>query len=410
MAAFRKAFTAPPSPCPQIMTPPGSPPLELSLRSTDKDDLKQLFVDAIQQVLSEIPVVSASSREKSQPTTASLLADLLKVFQATPKSASVGVEKDNHLQLPWDSRGVTPPNSPCITPSEPAAIFQLQEYAGLVHAPDDQRAYSVYAEKPRATASDCGVSENRKSAVTINDDATATPQNHGPASGGHLMPSTVDTAATDGQRLAPGVRVSNVKDRRSRGICDIYTCSSTPFGPLPPQLNADELEKLLANAGDMRGQVDQADTSNTADALGSCEAREIEFEDLRGDRQDIPYPEDSHVPSEPVTMDQLKDLFQAVLDCKPQTASNDAENGPAGREKKAENNQDSDDKRILASRMEYKTVNEAWDSKAYKYKIVDSPPPQDVSELDEFVFVVRKRIQKQTHDAIIYVDIKSPVL
>jgi hypothetical protein len=72
--------------------------------------------------------------------------------------------------------------------------------------------------------------------------------------------------------------------------------------------------------------------------------------------------------------------------------------------------QDSDDKRILASRMEYKTVieayvqhfpystsanhNHSWDSKAYEYKIVDSPPPQDVSELDEFVFVVRKRIRK----------------
>jgi hypothetical protein len=61
-------------------------------------------------------------------------------------------------------------------------------------------------------------------------------------------------------------------------------------------------------------------------------------EDLRGDRQGIPYPEDSHVPSEPVTMDQLKDLFQAVLDCKSQTASDGAENGPAGPEKKAENN------------------------------------------------------------------------
>jgi hypothetical protein len=147
-----------------------------------------------------------------------------------------------------------------------------------------------------------------------------------------------------------------------------------------------------------------------ADGLDLCEAREIESEDLRGDRQGIPYPEDSHVPSEPVTMRQLKDLFQAVLDCKAQTASDGADNSPAGPEKTAENNQDSEDKRILASRMEYKTVNEAyvqhcpistpanykrsWDSKAYEYKIVDSPPPQDVSELDEFVFVVRKRIRK----------------
>jgi hypothetical protein len=109
-------------------------------------------------------------------------------------------------------------------------------------------------------------------------------------------------------------------------------------------------------------------------------------------------------------MKQLKDIFKAVLECQPKTVSDGADNSPAGPEKKAENNQDSEDKRILASRMEYKTVSEAyvqhcpystsanykrrWDSKTYEYKIVDSPPPQDVSELDEFVFVVRKRIRK----------------
>jgi hypothetical protein len=166
----------------------------------------------------------------------------------------------------------------------------------------------------------------------------------------------------------------------------------------------------LAKAADTRGQVDQVDSSNTADALGSCEARGIGSEDLTGEQQGIPHQESSHDPSEPVTMNQLKDLFQAVLECKPKTVSDGADNSPAGPEKKAENNQDSEDKRILASRMEYKTVNEAyvqhcpystsanykrsWDSKAYEYKIVDSPPPQDVSELDEFVFVVRKRIRK----------------
>jgi hypothetical protein len=193
--------------------------------------------------------------------------------------------------------------------------------------------------------------------------------------------------------------------------CDIKKdqnkCSSGPFGTSTPQFNANELESLLADAAKTRNWAGSPDT---ADGLDLCEACEIESEDLRGDRQNIPYPEDSHVRSEPVTMKQLKDLFQAVLDCKAQTASDGADNSPAGPEKTAENNQDSEDKRILASRMEYKTVNEAyvqdcpistpanykrsWDSKAYEYKIVDSPPPQDVSELDEFVFVVRKRIRK----------------
>ncbi|KAF7174466.1 hypothetical protein CNMCM6106_008810 [Aspergillus hiratsukae] len=95
---------------------------------------------------------------------------------------------------------------------------------------------------------------------------------------------------------------------------------------------------------------------------------------------------------------------------KPQVFSDGVENGSAGPEKKAENNEDKDDTRIRASRMEYKTVNEVWDYKAYEYKIVNSPPPQDVSELDEYVFVICKHVQKQMHDVIIYVDVKSPSL
>jgi hypothetical protein len=105
------------------MTPPDSPRRALSLLSTAQDDLKQHFVDAIQQVLSEMAVEPTS--EMSQPTTASLLTDLLKVFQATPSSdataglsklASVGVEKDNHHQLPLDSQGGTPPKQPMRHP------------------------------------------------------------------------------------------------------------------------------------------------------------------------------------------------------------------------------------------------------------------------------------------------------
>ncbi|GFG17794.1 hypothetical protein IFM61392_10224 [Aspergillus lentulus] len=402
------------------MTPPGSPPRESSLRGKDKDDLKQLFVDAIQQVLSEMAVEPTS--EKSQPTTASLLTDLLKVFQATPSSdataglsmlASVGVDKDNHLQLPLDSQGRAPPNSPCITPLETVARMRHQKESTdlLVPSTDDPSAYSIYAEEPRDTAGDCKVSGKPKLPVTDDDIDVASLPNVGPLNDGQSTPNTVDIAVTNGERLVAGVRVSDVEERETCGVCEIkndqYKCSSGPFGTSTPQFNANELESLLANAAKTRNR---ADSSDTADGLDLCEAREIKSENFRGDRQGIPDAVDSHVPSEPVTMRQLKDLFQAVLDCKPQTTSDGTGNGPAGPEMKAENSPDSDDKRTLASRVEYKTVNEAWDSKAYEYKIVDSPPPQDVSELDEFVFVVRKRIQKHTHDAIIYVDIKSPGL
>jgi hypothetical protein len=199
------------------------------LQGTDKDDLKQLFVDAVRQVLSEMPVVPASSPEKSQLTTASLLTDLLEVFHATASSAattghspsaSVGVENDNYLQLPCDSRGVTPPNSPCITPSEPVADFQLKEPTDtLVHVSDGPRAYSFSAEKSRPSASDSKVSGNPKLSVTLNDDDVATLQDQdlGPAKCGQLRSNTVDTGATGGQRLVVGARVSNV-ERKAHGV------------------------------------------------------------------------------------------------------------------------------------------------------------------------------------------------
>jgi hypothetical protein len=187
-----------------------------------------------------------------------------------------------------------------------------------------------------------------------------------------------------------------------------YKLASIPLGPSTPPFDADELKTLLANAAEKKSQADSADIEDTPGCYDACESMP---ERLRHGKPRHLYPESSYIPSELVTMGQLKDLFQAVLDCKPQTISDGAGNGPAGPEMNAENNQHSDDKRILASRMEYKTVNEAyvqahcpystpanhkysWDSKAYEYKIVDSPPPQDVSELDEFVFIVRKRIRK----------------
>jgi hypothetical protein len=37
-------------------------------------------------------------------------------------------------------------------------------------------------------------------------------------------------------------------------------------------------------------------------------------------------------------------------------------------------------------------ITDSWDSKAYKYKIVESTPTVEVTELDEYVFIVRTRI------------------
>ncbi|KAI9726527.1 MAG: hypothetical protein M1835_003773, partial [Candelina submexicana] len=67
--------------------------------------------------------------------------------------------------------------------------------------------------------------------------------------------------------------------------------------------------------------------------------------------------------------------------------------------------------RAKASKLEFKVVNELWDEKAYKYKVVDSTVPSgEVEELDEYVFVIRVRIDKKTTDPKFYVDIKSEAL
>jgi hypothetical protein len=200
------------------------------LRSTDNDDLKQLFVDAIRQVLSEMPVVPSSSPETSELTTASLLTDLLEVFQSTPSSAAttghspsapVGIEKDNHLQLPLDSQGGTPPNSPCITPLETVArIGQLKESTDLlVPSTDDPSAYSIYEGEPRDTAGNCKVSGIPKLAVTDNDVDVASLPNDGPLNDvGQSTPNTVDIAVTNGERPVAGARVSDVDKRETRGV------------------------------------------------------------------------------------------------------------------------------------------------------------------------------------------------
>jgi hypothetical protein len=131
----------------------------------------------------------------------------------------VGVEKDNHLQLPLDSQGETPPNSPCITPLETVAMGQLKESTGLlVPSTDDPSAYSIYAEEPQDTAGNCEVSGNPELSVTDNNVDVASLPNVGPLNDGQSTPSAADIAVTNGERLVAGARLSNVEKRETRGV------------------------------------------------------------------------------------------------------------------------------------------------------------------------------------------------
>ncbi|KAI4098498.1 MAG: hypothetical protein LQ339_006376 [Xanthoria mediterranea] len=64
-----------------------------------------------------------------------------------------------------------------------------------------------------------------------------------------------------------------------------------------------------------------------------------------------------------------------------------------------------------ASKLEYKLVDEVWDNITSKYKIVDSSALLEaVTDLDEHVFLVRARTDKQTSEQEFYIDVKSDKL
>ncbi|CRG92464.1 ATP-dependent zinc metalloprotease FtsH homolog [Talaromyces islandicus] len=118
-------------------------------------------------------------------------------------------------------------------------------------------------------------------------------------------------------------------------------------------------------------------------------------------------------PREPIAKEDLSQLLADVLaDVLERMKSHSISDGPrpAGPDRDESAKQKEDRPRICASKMEWKTVNEIWDPKEYAYKVSDSPPVQDVTKLDEYIFVVRRRIDKKTDDATYFVDIKSPGL
>ncbi|KAI9715641.1 MAG: hypothetical protein M1812_005793 [Candelaria pacifica] len=65
-------------------------------------------------------------------------------------------------------------------------------------------------------------------------------------------------------------------------------------------------------------------------------------------------------------------------------------------------------RKTRASKLEYKLVDEVWDDSTSKYRIVNSVAlPEEVTDLDEYIFVVRARTEKKTSEQVFYVDIKS---
>ena len=108
-------------------------------------------------------------------------------------------------------------------------------------------------------------------------------------------------------------------------------------------------------------------------------------------------------PSGYITKEELKWLFTEALGIKNAQSTSDGKDSTSN---KAAEDQDNAKVRVRASKVEYKTVNEVyvdknvswtlltayrWDSAKYEYKTVDSTPVPDIDELDEYIFVIRKR-------------------
>ncbi|KAH8878683.1 hypothetical protein GQ53DRAFT_82027 [Thozetella sp. PMI_491] len=86
----------------------------------------------------------------------------------------------------------------------------------------------------------------------------------------------------------------------------------------------------------------------------------------------------------------------------PPSSSNSSDTGEDENDEKGKSNS----QLVLASRLEYKRVDEIWVEKRGKYDIVE-PTDLKHDKLDEFLFIVRERTDKSTLEKVTFIDIKS---
>ncbi|THC87944.1 hypothetical protein EYZ11_012610 [Aspergillus tanneri] len=200
------------------------------------------------------------------------------------------------------------------------------------------------------------------------------------------IPQVVDHAR--GSKPFPNTVIANlepiVTDLVKRALSNPATWPggqpATPvcsLAPCTPPLDTDELEKQLIYAAGTRGQSDPED-SGIFETSVVAEKRNGPNLQSEADMPYIP-------PPEFVTMTQLKELFEAVLEHKPQSTSDGVEIGPVANDQNRE--------RVRVSRPDFKVILETWNIEASNYKIVESTGiEKELDSLDEYVFVVRNRV------------------
>ncbi|KZF22636.1 hypothetical protein L228DRAFT_131240 [Xylona heveae TC161] len=60
-----------------------------------------------------------------------------------------------------------------------------------------------------------------------------------------------------------------------------------------------------------------------------------------------------------------------------------------------------------ASVPEFKKVSETWNEQSYKYEIVESRTVKDQESHDEYIFLVRERVDRRSQEVTSYIDVKS---
>ncbi|OJD13523.1 hypothetical protein AJ78_06031 [Emergomyces pasteurianus Ep9510] len=145
----------------------------------------------------------------------------------------------------------------------------------------------------------------------------------------------------------------------------------------------------------------------------------------------------------PITQEELKDLLEVIREVRAAKTRSSLDTGsePADRKQASDEDQNEDEKRVRASKIDYKTANgvwyqignsfpfgsqisrveirvqkrygsrTSWDKAISKYKTIESIEPDDtVDALDEYVFVVREHIDYESKESTTYIDVKSEVL
>lgn len=114
---------------------------------------------------------------------------------------------------------------------------------------------------------------------------------------------------------------------------------------------------------------------------------------------------DHQAPTQPVTIQDLEKLILKLLGTKSDNV-NEISQAP-----RPDSSEDTQLKVVArASLLAFKEVNEVWDSKAYKYTVVESPKPTEIDDLDQYIFVVRGRVDKKSEKTTYYIDVKSHIL